>query len=59
MLQKIDPDIDIPDTTDIEEAFDGYTDKVENIVKLCEKAVDVCLYAAANASTGTWRSVLD
>ena len=41
MLQKIDPDIDIPDATDMEEAFDGYTDKVENIVKLCEKAVDI------------------
>jgi hypothetical protein len=41
MLQKIDPDIDIPDTTDIEEAFDGCTDKVESIVKLCEEAVDI------------------
>lgn len=41
MLQKVDPDIDIPDTTDIEEAFDGCTDKVESIVKLCKKAVDI------------------
>lgn len=37
----IDPNIDIPATHDIEESFDGCTDKVESIVKLCEKANDV------------------
>jgi hypothetical protein len=33
MLRVIDPDIDIPDISDIEEAFDGCADKIESVFK--------------------------
>lgn len=41
MLQKIDPTIDIPDPKDIEEAFDGFTDKIKGCVEIVNSAVNV------------------
>ncbi len=41
MLRKVDPTIDIPDTSDIEKAFNGISDKITVIPAMCKKAVDV------------------
>jgi len=40
-LQRIDPTIDIPDISDIDEAFDGFADVIENAADKTSKAVDV------------------
>lgn len=40
MLQKIDPDIDIPDTSDIEEELQDASDKITSIIKVVKDAVD-------------------
>ena len=39
-LQKINPDIDIPDPTDLEEAFDVYTDKIVGLFFSANEALD-------------------
>lgn len=41
MLQKVDPTIDIPDTTDIEEAFNGIGDNLTTVCQFSKKAVRV------------------
>lgn len=41
MLQKVDPTIDIPDTTDIEEAFNGIGDNLTSVCQFSKKAVRV------------------
>lgn len=44
MLQKIDPDIDIPDTSDIEEELSDATEKVLGIVQKVKDSLDLAEY---------------
>ena len=40
-LQMIDPDIDIPDPSDIEEAFDGFVDNIRAVFQVINQAIDL------------------
>jgi len=53
-LRVIDPDIDIPDVSDIEEAFDGCTDKIESVFQAVLKFSEA---AASNAVPEIFQSV--
>jgi hypothetical protein len=52
-LRIVDPTIDIPDVSDIEEAFDGCTDQIRGVVDLALKAVS---YSTSRAVPTTFKS---
>ena len=52
-LQIIDPTIDIPDVSDIEEAFDGCTDQIRSVIGEVLKVVD---FSVSRAVPETFRS---